>query len=84
MSDHEKFLRYADTCRLLAEGDDVARHRNTLETMAQAWRRLAAEEERIADLIREVDNLFSPPEQAASRTAQRHAGNRAKPAVRSH
>ncbi len=71
MSNHEDFLRYADECISLAEDGDVARHRATLETMAQTWRRLAAEEERIADLIREVDNLFSTPDETAGLALRR-------------
>ncbi len=85
MSNHEDFLRYADECILLAEDGDVARHRAALQTMAQAWRRLAAEEERIADLIREVDNLFSAPDKTAD-LASRHSSDRgaSKSALRSH
>ncbi len=85
MSNHEDFLRYADECILLAEDGDVARHRAALEDMAQTWRRLAAEEERIADLIREVDNLFSAPEQAADLGLRRGSDARSgKSALRSH
>ncbi len=85
MSNHEDFLRYADECILLAEDGDVARHRATLETMAQTWRRLAAEEERLADLIREIDNLFSAPDQTANLALRRSADPRSsKSALRSH
>lgn len=84
MSDHDDFLRYADECILLAQDGDVARHRDALQTMAQAWRRLAAEEERIADLIREVDNLFAAPDQAANLALRRASDRTTKPAWRSH
>ncbi len=66
MSNHEDFRRYAEECRRLVEDGDIAAHRATLETMAQTWRKLAIEEERIADLVREVDTLFSAPSDAAS------------------
>ncbi len=81
MSDHEKFLRYADTCMMLANEGGLAPHRAMLQQMAQSWRRLAAEEERIADLIREVDKLFSAPDVAAG--ARMRPENRLKAAVRS-
>ncbi len=84
MSNHEDFLRYADECMSLAEDGDVARHRAALETMARTWRRLAAEEERIADLIREVDNLFAAPNQAADLAVRRAEVKRAKSLLRSH
>lgn len=85
MSNHEDFLRYADECILLAKDGDVARHRATLETMARTWRQLAAEEERIADLIREVDHLFSAPDHAANLALRRGTDARAgKSAFRSH
>jgi hypothetical protein len=83
LSNHEDFLRYADECLSLAEDGDVARRRATLETMAQTWRRLAAEEERIADLIREVDHLFSAPDETAG-VALRRASGGAKSGLRSH
>jgi hypothetical protein len=79
VSEREDFMRYADACTLLAEDGDVARHRATLQTMAQAWRRLAAEEERIADLIREVDNLF-----ACERAGAPKRRRPAKSALRAH
>lgn len=60
MSTHDEFMVYAETCRRLAEGGDAASQRAMLERMARAWTSLAAEEERIADLVREVDTLFSP------------------------
>lgn len=61
MSNQDDFLRYAEECRLLAEDGDVAAHRTALEAMARTWRVLAAEEERIAELVREVDHLFAAP-----------------------
>lgn len=62
MSTHDEFLTYAETCRRLAADGDVTVHRAVLERMASAWTALAAEEERIADLVREVDGLFAAPE----------------------
>lgn len=82
MSNHEDFLHYAEECRQLAADGDVAAHRATLETMAQTWRQLAAEEERIADLVREVDHLFSAPGEAVDLALRRTGG--AKRTLRSH
>jgi hypothetical protein len=62
VSTQEEFLSFAETCRRLAAGGDVAAHRTALERMAQAWLNLAAEEERIALLVREVDDLFATPD----------------------
>lgn len=81
MSNPEEFLRYAEECQQLAEDGNVGAHRASLETMANAWRRLAVEEERIADLVREVDTLFSTPGEAVSLALGRDAG---RPARRSH
>ena len=61
MSNQQDFLRYADECNRMAEDGDVAGHRDALEKMAHVWRQLALEEERIADLIRDVDKCFSAP-----------------------
>lgn len=61
MSNPQEFRRYAEQCKQLAEEGDVAAHRDALHSMAHAWLQLAVEEERIADLVREVDNLFSAP-----------------------
>jgi hypothetical protein len=59
---HDEFLTYAETCRRLIDDGDVNAHRATLERMALAWMILAAEEERIAELVREVDTLFEAPD----------------------
>jgi hypothetical protein len=66
-----EFQKYADACRQLAADGDVAAHRNTLYRMAQDWDRLAAEEERIADLVREVDTLFTAPRTAMDELLRR-------------
>lgn len=83
MSNQEDFLRYAEECRRLVEDGDVAAHRTALEAMARTWRVLAAEEERIADLVREVDHLFSAPGEAAD-LALRRAGDAGKRTLRQH
>lgn len=62
MSTQNEYLAYAEACLQLASDGDVAAHRAVLERMAQAWTRLAIEEERIADFVREVDDLFAGPE----------------------
>jgi hypothetical protein len=83
VSNQEDFLRYAEECRMLVEDGDVAAHRTSLESMARAWRLLAAEEERIADLVREVDHLFSAPGEAVE-LAMRRAGEMHKRTLRQH
>ena len=82
MSNHHDFLHYAEECRQLAEDGDVAAHRASLEIMGQTWRQLAVEEERIADLVREVDHLFSAPSEALD-LALRRAGE-SKRTLRPH
>ena len=59
MSTPQEFRRYAEQCRLLAADGDVAVHRDALNNMDQTWWQLAAEEERIVDLVREADRLLS-------------------------
>lgn len=66
MSEPQEFRRFAEQCKRLAEGGDLAAHRDALHSMADAWLKLAVEEERIADFVREVDNLFSAPGDALS------------------
>ena len=83
MSNQEDFLHYAEECRQLVEDGDVAAHRTSLETMARTWRQLAAEEERIADLVREVDHLFAAPGEAVE-LALRRAGEANKRTLRQH
>lgn len=61
MSNQKEFERFAEQYRRLAEDDDVAVDRDALQSMAHAWLQLAAEEERIADLVRAADEIFSPP-----------------------
>jgi hypothetical protein len=61
MSSQQDFRRYADQCKRLAADNDVAADRDALHRMADTWLQLAAEEERIADLVRAVDDLFSAP-----------------------
>jgi hypothetical protein len=58
----DEFLAYAESCRRLAADGDVAAHRAVLERMAWAWTELAIEEERVADFVHEVDDLFAGPE----------------------
>jgi hypothetical protein len=75
-------MRYAEECRQLAEDGDVAAHRASLEIMASTWRQLAVEEERIDDLVREVDHLFGAPGDAID-IALRRTGD-GKRTARSH
>lgn len=69
MPRQQDFRRYAEECERLAEDGDVAAHRDALDSMATTWLKLAAEEERIAELVHELDNLFS----AAGRLDERPA-----------
>lgn len=62
MLSQKEFEGFAEQCKRLAEDGDVTAHRDALISMAHAWQQLAVEEERIADLVREVDNLFAAPE----------------------
>jgi hypothetical protein len=62
VSARDEYMIFAEICRRLAAGGDATAYRGDLERMAKAWARLAAEEERIADFMREVDNLFDRPE----------------------
>jgi hypothetical protein len=82
VSNPDEFRRYAEECQQLVEDGDVSAHRASLETMAQAWRKLAVEEEHIADLAREVDTLFSTPSEALELAMARVGGG--KSARRSH
>jgi hypothetical protein len=60
MSKPEDFRRYAQRCTEIAQhvASDEA---EMLSAMAQTWVRLAEDEERIADLIRDADMGFAAP-----------------------
>lgn len=69
MSNPEDFRRYAQRCT------EIARHvphdeAETLSAMAEAWTRLAEDEERIADLIRDADKTFAGPHTPAAAQAR--------------
>lgn len=64
MSQPHDFRRYAQRCT------EIARHltpeeADTLSAMAQVWTKLAEDEERIADLIRDADRAFMTPKPEA-------------------
>lgn len=61
MSNQQEFLSYAEQCDCMAEGGAAAGQCEALKKMSRAWTRLAAEEERIAELIRDVDKYFTEP-----------------------
>lgn len=65
MSKPDDFRRYAQRCNELARRLD-APEAETLTAMAQDWVRLAEDEERIADLIRDADRAFAPMPALAS------------------
>ncbi len=65
MSIARDFRLYSAVCRRMLAGGRIDEHRETLREMAQAWERLAVEEERIADLARVLDQLL--PERTAIR-----------------
>ena len=63
MSKPDDFRRHAQRCT------EIARHLTSeeaeaLSAMAQTWVKLAEDEERIADLIRDADRAFAAPEPA--------------------
>lgn len=58
MSKQQEYLSNSDQCCEIASMSDNDVHRKTLLSMAKTWRTLAAEEERIADLVKAVDDLF--------------------------
>ena len=65
MCNREDFLRYADRCDRIVEDSGVSpQYCDDLKTMARGWRHLAAEEERIARLIGEIDLLLLDPLEA--------------------
>ena len=71
MSNQLDFLRYAHQCEQLADDGDVPDRRDALAMMSRAWRQLAAEEERFAELIRDVDKFFSEPVDSVSARLRR-------------
>ena len=62
MRNHQHFLRYAaEQCDQIAKDYGRANpRRKALERMARMWRHLADQEERVADILREVDNRHAP------------------------
>ncbi len=66
MASYREYMLYAEQCSRLAEHEAIGNHRDELKAMAHAWRKLAAEEERIADLVRAVDQLFPVPSMPAN------------------
>jgi hypothetical protein len=70
MCHQQEFLQFADHCKQLLNEDSVPAHRDTLQRMADTWLRLAAEEQRIADMVREADALFAPAGNADARLAR--------------
>jgi hypothetical protein len=69
VSSEQEFLQYAEQCAEMAVTGIVDGHRDALKEMSRAWRKLAEEEERIADLVRAVDQLF-PPQPNTIRTVE--------------
>jgi hypothetical protein len=66
MCNRDSFLRYAEQCERMAQVNGVApQYHAALKTMAQGWRHLAAEEERLDGLIRKIDHFLSAPDAAA-------------------
>jgi hypothetical protein len=70
MCHQQEFLQFADHCKQLLNEHSLPTHRDTLQRMADAWVRLAAEEQRIADLVRDADALFAPAGHADARLAR--------------
>lgn len=61
MSKQQEFLQFADQCERMADPGDIASRFDALAAMARAWRQLAADEERLDNLIRDVDAFFAEP-----------------------
>lgn len=59
MSKPDDFRRYAQRCTEIAQRL-TPEEAEALSSMAQTWVRLAEDEERIADLIRDADRAFAP------------------------
>jgi hypothetical protein len=60
MSKQQEYLLNSDQCCEIAGMSGNGKHREALLAMAKTWQMLAAEEERIADLVKAVDELFPP------------------------
>jgi hypothetical protein len=71
MSTQDDFRRYAQRCAEIAQHLDPD-EAETLSAMAQTWVKLAEDEERIADMIRDADRAFAAPQPAV------HGGVRAR------
>jgi hypothetical protein len=54
LNPRSKYADYADQCVRLAEAVDSPKERALLLHMAQAWRRLSEQAERIAELVDEA------------------------------
>jgi len=53
-----RFRDFADQCARMAQHAQSSDDQVVLQRMAQAWRDLAAEEERFEQLVREADDAF--------------------------
>jgi hypothetical protein len=53
-----RFRDFSDHCARMAQHAQSSDDRVVLQRMAQAWRDLAAEEERFEQLVREADEAF--------------------------
>ena len=60
MSRPEDFRRYAQRCTEIAQHVALD-EAEMLSAMARTWVKLAEDEERIADLIRDADKMFAAP-----------------------
>ena len=58
MAQYAKFREFIHDCNKLAEMSRTEDERKALLRMASAWRELALEEERMEQLIQEVDQAF--------------------------
>jgi hypothetical protein len=60
MSRQQEFSSNAELCCEIAEMSGLETHRVRLLAMSRVWRELAADEKRISDLVRAVDDLLPP------------------------
>jgi hypothetical protein len=60
MTRQHDYLRYAQQCRQMVGEGDTANYCDVLRAMAQEWQRLAAEDERVAELVQAFEQLLPP------------------------
>ena len=57
-----EFRNFADACTRLAQSAETETSKTALLAMAERWSRIAAQAERVRQLVREADAVFQAPE----------------------